>query len=147
LAFSHDGQRLAIAWHEWTSKFTNDTKRIGLSLWNFQGPSREFEMVPGDHWAADRPTQLRFSPDGETLWMASSGSLRSWDIRSGKLKRQWKNPGGGMAGGSSMPFYSALSADCRLNFRFDEDGYTVWDVATQKTCASYTLAFSPRAGT
>jgi WD40 repeat protein len=138
LAFSPDGRRLAIGWSKSTRrKLATDTKRIGISLWNIKGQYRDFEMVKGD-WVYDEPTQLRFSPDGITLWMASTDNLRSWSIGSGKLKWQWHNLEGR---DSSLPFHSALSTDCRLNFRSDSDGYAVWDTGTKKRLLRAKLPF------
>jgi hypothetical protein len=115
----------------------NYTKRIGISLWSMKGQYRNFEMVKGD-WVFDTPTQLRFSPDGKTLWMASTDNLRAWNIISGKLKWQWRNSEGR---DSSLPFFSALSTDCRFNFRSDSDGYSVWDTKTKKRLRHTKLPF------
>jgi len=129
LAFSPDGRHLAIGWSKSSiHKIASDTKRIGVSLWDFKRQYRQFEIATGT-WVFDTPTQLRFSPDAKTLWMASTDNLRAWSISSGKLKWQWRNAEGR---DSSLPFFSTLSMDCRLNFRSDSSGYTVWDIKTGK---------------
>lgn len=139
LVFSADGKQLAWAWSQTTAhKMENDTKRIGVSWWNLKGKPRDFEMVKGD-LMFDRPTQLRFSPDGKTLWMASTDNLRSWDVHSGQLKSQWRT--GDLGRDSSFPYDSTTSEDCQLYFRNDSDGYTVWDVKTNKRLVRTKLPF------
>lgn len=140
LAFSPDGQRLAIAYQKMKLAMHETeigSHRIGLSLWEFKGQYRNLEMAKGD-WVYDTPAQLRFSPDGKTLWMASSDNLRTWNISSGRFKWQWRK---GEGRGSSLPFFSALSPDCRLNFRSDSDGYSVWDMETKKRVVHTKLPF------
>jgi WD40 repeat protein len=141
LAWSSDGQLLAIAWIK--SKppaegMANRVHRMGVSLWNIKGGLRDFEMAKGE-WVFDSPTQLRFSPDGQTLWMASTSNLRAWNIRSGQLKYQRNNTEGR---DSSLPFFSVLSTDCRLNFRSDSSGYTVWDTKLKNICFVRNCLFS-----
>jgi len=130
LVFSLDGRQIAIAWSKSTAHYmANETKRIGVSLWDFKGQFRHFEMVKDD-LVFDSPTQLRFSPDGKTLWMASTDNLRAWAVASGKLKWRWRKEE--MGRDSSLPFYSAISKNCRLYFHSGSSGYTVWDMKANK---------------
>ena len=131
LNFSPDGRHVAIGWALIAAPkpdSANDTKRIGVSLLGLDDSYREFQ-IDKDDFTFDRVAQVRFSPDGSNLWMASTDNLRAWDIPSGKLKHQWYKSEGR---DSSLPFFSVLSMDCRLNFRSDSDGYSVWDVPNEK---------------
>lgn len=121
----------------------NHLKRIGVSLWDLNDKLRDFEMVKGD-LTFDRPTKLRFSPDGKTLWMASTDNLHAWDIGSGKLTWQWRE--GDLGRDSSLPFDSTISEDCRFYFRNDSDVYTVWNVKTNKRLVRTKLPFLYDAG-
>lgn len=139
LTFSDDGKTLAWASIATTEhKMTNSTHRTGVALWDMKGKPRYLEMARED-LVYDRPQQLRVSPDGKTLWMASSDNLRAWDIASGKLKSQWRKDDLGR--GSSFPYASALSKDCQFYFRSDDGGYTVWDVKTMKRLLRTKLPF------
>ncbi|HEY0075334.1 MAG TPA: WD40 repeat domain-containing protein [Abditibacteriaceae bacterium] len=130
-AFDKEAQRIAFGWREIDDN--ENTKKLGVSVLSLNDKLRDFEIPKGaDSW--DYPTQLRFSPDGKTLWMASSDNLRSWDIATGKLKGQWSKEGEEIeVGDQSLPFNSAISEGCRYYFRADSHfGYSVWDIAKNK---------------
>ena len=132
LVFSADGMQLAWAWN----KTTSQTKYIGVSLWDLKGKLRNFEMVKSDEIF---DLELRFSPDGKTLWLDSTDSLRAWDVRSGKLKWQksFKEPGSD----PMFPSQSAISKDCQFYFRFDSHGYAVWNLRTNKRLSLTKMPF------
>lgn len=136
LAFSPDGRYLGVGWRDITG--SGNTKRVGISLWEFEGECRAFH-VPQGNILFDTPTQIRFSPDSRTVWLASSDNLRAWAVASGKLKWQWRN--GDLGRDSSLPFFSAVSKDCRLYFRSDSEGYTVWDTSSKKRLLHTKLPF------
>ena len=127
MQFSPNGQMLAVAWHEdWKSDHRN-SDIITLSLWNWRSkvPPMKLEIVTSN-LTYDEIIQLCFSPDGKTLWLVSEFNLRAWDVTTGQLK--WQLHPKGFSRGSAIQFFATISEDCRLYFRCDSNGYTVWDI-------------------
>ena len=145
--FSPDGKIVAMAWHE--SNDEGDTQSLGVTLRDARGNLRKLESF-NRNLSSDSPEQLRFSPDGKTLWLASSQNLRAWNLSDGKLQWQWRS---GKLKPSAPSSSVAISEDCRFYFRCDDDSYLVWDIAQKKSVLSLrntvfngeNLTFSPDA--
>lgn len=126
MSFSSDGKILAMAWAE--RAFDGSETPLGVTLRDENGTLRELAPVI-TNLDSDYLEQLRFSPDGKTLWLASTKNLRAWDLSSGKLQWQWRS---GNLERYAQANSVAISKDCRFYFRHDDDGYLVWDIAQKK---------------
>ena len=124
LAFSPDGKMLAMAW----SVIDMGTlQSLGVSVRDEHGKIRELQPIK-NILSEDYPQQLRFSPDGKTIWLASLQNLRAWNLSSGKLQWQWRS--GDLRRYPETSLVSvAISTDCRFYFRYNEESYLVWDIA------------------
>ena len=137
MKFSPDGKTVAMSWFEPDNE--GGTKSLGVTLRDVRGNLHELQPVT-KILSIDSPQQLRFSPDGKTLWLASSQNLRAWNLSDGKLQWQWRS-------GKLEPYAPsssvAISEDCRFYFRCDGDSYLVWDIVQKKPALSFkNAAFS-----
>jgi WD40 repeat protein len=85
VAFSPDGERLAILWLRASGKSTAQSK--GFELWLHDGQTGKALHSIGDDHVAHK--DMDFSPDGNSLLTTSaSGVVELWDVDSGKLQRK-----------------------------------------------------------
>lgn len=134
LAFSPDSRQIAVCWTQ--SAESGLTQKTGIRLVKLGEGVRDLN-VPRSSADFDSPTQLRFSPDGQTLWLASTDNFRAWDLKSGRLIRQWRQTDLGRS--ASIPYFGELSPDCHTFFHSGEGGFSIWDTRTGKLLNRYKL--------
>lgn len=131
LTFAPDNRSLAIAWAK--PDFTPTAQgfyamRLGVALWDFERGLRHFDFRKEsleESWV-----QIRFSPDGKTLWLLSTDNLRAWNVASGRIKWRWHDEKPSRTWPASLKV--AISQDCRRFFRANFGEYSVWSIPERK---------------